>query len=107
MRVILDQIALNDSRPIAVRVRPSDEATVSSASYSIIRKEDPPGTSPFDPGAACIVKNDNLGSYIATPTFITFSKTGTFYVKFSITWNDGQIDNTVVAVVPVVDLTIS
>lgn len=100
-KAVFTALSVGDVRPIAIRVKPSDEATVESATYIIIRREDPPNAAPFDPGGACLVTNDNLGSRIATPTFITFPQPGNYIVRYRITWSDGQVDNTVSAIVPV------
>lgn len=98
-------ITVGDVRPIIVRVKPSDEtATVQSATYSIIRREDDPAAPPFDPGGACIVKPLRCGASLATPQYIAFPKPGNYVVRYSIVWSDGQIDNTVSALIPVCPL---
>lgn len=97
-------ISVGDQRPVAVRIRPSDGATVLSASYQIVRKEDALGAAPFDPGGPLNVTNDSDGVYVATKYYITFPKSGTYIALFKLTWSDGQIDNTVSAIIPVYPL---
>lgn len=103
-KAVFEPLTVGDVRPVVVRVRPSDEATVSSASYQIIRREDGPTAPPFDPGGACVVDNDNLGSRIATPQFIAFPQPGNYVVRFRLVWSDQQVDNTVSALIPVLPL---
>ncbi len=102
--VIFDPFTVGDSKPVSVRVHPGDEITALSVTYEITRYKDPCGVI-YDPGGACHVVNDNFGTTITTPDFIDFPTVDTYFVRFKIYWSDGQIDNSVVAQIPVDSVT--
>ena len=99
-KALFDPVSVGDQRPVAVLVNPTDGVVVESATYTITRRKDPKGYV-WDPGGACVITNNNLGSQIRTPDLIDFATADYYTVNFSITWADGQIDNSVSAIIPV------
>ena len=96
---IYNSLALGDFRPISIDVTPldSDTVTLVSASYRITRHRDPPGTI-WDAGGACTVTRFGAGFSVATP-LVLFNSADTYTVNFTLVWSDGQIDNSVNAIV--------
>ena len=102
-RALFEPIAVGDERPIVVEVSPSDDAGITSATYRIVRRKDPPGVV-WDLGGPCLVQRQTCGFRIATPVYIFFTSEDTYTVQFQIVWDDLQVDNTVSAIVPVLAL---
>ena len=94
---IYERIALGDFRPITVQVVPTDAAVLTSATYRVVRRRDPKGFV-WLPEAPCVVTALTVGYQLATP-LILFNAVDTYTVKFSLTWDDTQVDNSVRAVV--------
>ncbi len=98
-KALYEPIAVGDSRPIAVDVTPSDDAQVTAATYRIVRRSDP-GSVIWNAGGVASVSPITGGFTIATQPVI-FPTADVYTAQFTLTWNDGQIDNTVSAVIPV------
>ena len=96
---IFNSIALGDLRPVEVTIAPSDTATIASAGYKITRFRDPPGVI-FGQGTVIVVPITG-GFRLSTATFILFSTIDTYTVTFRVVWSDGQVDNSIAAVLHV------
>jgi hypothetical protein len=102
-KALFEPIAVGDLRPIVVEVTPSDNAAVTSASYKIVRRNDPLGVI-WNLGGPCRLERVTCGYRLATPIFILFPTVDQYTVQFAIVWDDGQLDNSVSAIVPVLAL---
>ena len=92
-------VQVGDQRPVAVDVTPSDDATIVSATFAIVRRADTDG-SVWQTGT-CVVDTLNGAFRLTTPSLISFGTVDLYTVQYTITWSDGQVDNTVSAVIPV------
>lgn len=99
-RATFNPLAIGDEKAVAVKINPEDPITAASATYIITRAKDPRGYV-WDPGGACIVENNNFGTVIRCPDYINFPTADRYTVRFTIVWADGQVDNTVTALIPV------
>jgi hypothetical protein len=96
---IFEAFTIGDQRPIVVDVTPSDDATVASATYQVFRRGDPTGTVYASGNAVVTARN---GAFrLSTPSLVSFPTVDIYTCNFGITWSDGQVDNTVNALIPV------
>ena len=99
---IFEPFTIGDQRPIVVDVTPSDDASVVSALFSVVRRLDVPGT--IYSSGICSVYSRNGAFRLATPYLVSFPTVDVYTCTFTITWSDGQVDNTVVGVIPVLPI---
>jgi hypothetical protein len=100
---LFQPVTIGDQRPIAVDVTPSDNATIVSATFAIVRRiTDAPG-SVWQSGTA-VVDVIGCGFRLTTPSLITFPVADLYTCQFSIVWSDGQVDNSVSAVIQALPL---
>lgn len=102
-KALFEPCAVGDTRPIRVEITSADNARITAATYRIVRRSDAQTGAVWDAGGAATVTALPRGFEVATPA-VNFPSSDTYTAQFQLTWDDGQLDNSVSAVVPVVAL---